>query len=160
MTRNDTTRLRANLIEFCNELDWKNPQAVTLTLKLARYVDGVRIKLTRQAAEQNLRHLKNVLRKKLVAFGFDKREVLHCVPIFEGNSTVREHIHLMLDRPKCIQVSEYADLIQREWARTVWGHGLVLVEPCYDQAGWLDYITKPRTKSDSYAVAIDWTNFN
>jgi hypothetical protein len=127
-------------------------------LKISRIVDGVWLRLTQIEAQQNLRHLLNVLHKQLGRYGFPKQATLQCVPIIEGRDGVRPHIHLMLDKPDCIGVDEYAALIQRLWAGTYWGHEKVTVEPCHDDAGWLSYISKLRTK-ETYADAIDWTNF-
>jgi hypothetical protein len=150
--------IRQALLAFCQTKTWINPQAVTLTLRLARWQDGLRASLTPSDAQQNLRHFLNVLHKRLGSYGFPKRNGLQRLPIFEGTDVVRPHIHMMLDRPGCIDVGRYADLIHREWAHTFWGHELVTVEPCTSAEGWLEYITKLRSKAD-YADAIDWTNF-
>lgn len=91
---------------FCARKDWTNPQAVTLTLRLSRLIDGAWVRLSQMDAQQNLRHLLNVIHKKLGAYGFPKRAQLQCLPIFEGREGVRPHIHLMLDRPDCIQSEE------------------------------------------------------
>jgi hypothetical protein len=149
--------LREALLEFCREKNWINPQAVTLTLRTSRLVGTVRVKLTAFEAQRNLRHFLKVVHKKLAPFGFPKKAVLQCLPIFEDDE-VRPHLHLMLDRPACIEAAEYADLLQYEWSRTDWALERADIKPCDDDDGWLDYISKLRTKSD-YAAAIDWTNF-
>jgi hypothetical protein len=158
MNKKDAVEIRDALRTFCAGKDWKNPQAITLTLRLSRLIDGVRFRLSQMDAQQNLRHLLNVIHKKLGAYGFPKRAQLQCVPIFEGREGVRPHYHLMLDRPPCIDAHEYAEMIHREWARTFWGHKKITIETCHDDAGWLAYISKLRTKEE-YADAIDWTNF-
>ena len=158
MNKTKDIAIRDALLDFCKTLRWTNPQAVTLTLRLARLVGPSWAPLTRLDAQQNLRHFLNVLHKKLGSRGLPKQAQLHCVPIFEGHDTVRPHLHLMLDRPNCIDAAEYAALIRHEWARTFWGHREVSVEPCHDDSGWLGYISKLRTKKE-YADAIDWTNF-
>ena len=131
---------------------------MTLTLRTSRPTGTVWVKLTAVEAQQNLRHFLNVVHKKLAAYGFPKKAELQCVPIFEGNDAVRPHFHLMLDRPACIEAAEYASLLEDEWSCTHWGHQRADVKPCDDEDGWLDYISKLRTKTD-YAAAIDWTNF-
>ena len=158
MDLKQTAAFREALLNFCRNKPWINPQAVTLTLRLARWQDGIRISLTRSDAEQNLRHFFNVLHKKLGSYGLPKRSTLQRLPIFEGSDVVRPHVHLMLDRPVCVTDDGYAQLIQHEWPRTRWGNELVTVEPCTSAEGWLNYITKFRSKAD-YADAIDWTNF-
>ena len=158
MDLKQATTIRQALLNFCQTKTWINPQAVTLTLRLARRKDGIRDPLTRSDAEKNLRHFLNVLHKKLGSYGFPKRGVLQRLPVVEGTATVRTHIHMMLDKPACIDAAAYAELIQQEWPRTDWGHELVTVEPCTSAEGWLAYITKLRSKAD-YADAIDWKNF-
>jgi hypothetical protein len=157
LSKHDTIELREALLEFCRSKNWNNPQAVTLTLRTWRPTDTVWVKLTEYEALQNLRHFLNVVHKKLAAYGFRKKDDLQCLPIFEDDR-VRPHLHLMLDRPQCIEAAEYADLLEYEWSRTHWGHERADIKPCDDEDGWLDYISKLRTKSD-YAAAIDWTNF-
>jgi hypothetical protein len=159
MNNTNAAALREALLQLCYQKPWTNPQAVTLTLKLARAVDQILVPLTVLDAQQNLRHFLNVMHKKLRPYGITKRTRLQCVPIFEGHSTVRKHIHLMIDRPHTIGDEDYATLIECEWRRTVWGHQKVTVEPCYDCCGWLRYISKVRSKQQ-YADAIDWTNFS
>ena len=158
MDKNHAIEIRDALRDFCSSKDWTNPQAVTLTLRLSRLIDGVWFRLSQVDAQQNLRHLLNVLHKKLRAYGFPKRAQLQCVPIFEGHEGVRPHIHLMLDRPPCIEAGEYAELIRFEWARTFWGHEKLLSSRVTMMLDWLAYISKLRTKAE-YADAIDWTNF-
>ncbi|MBC7832598.1 MAG: hypothetical protein H7Y62_11330 [Hyphomicrobium sp.] len=158
MNKKDAIEIRDAFRDFCTRKDWTNPQAITLTLRLSRLIDGAWFRLSQVDAQQNLRHLRNVIHKRLGAYGYPKRAQLQCVPIFEGREGVRPHIHLMMDRPHCIAADEFADLIRFEWGRTFWGHEKVTIEPCHDAAGWLAYISKLRTKAE-YADAIDWTNF-
>jgi hypothetical protein len=158
MDLKQATTIQQALLAFCQTRTWINPQAVTLTLRLARWQDGLRTSLTPSDAQQNLRHFLNVLHKKLGSCGFTKHSVLQRLPIFEGTATVRPHYHMILDRPACIDAPRYAELILQEWPRTYWGYKLVTVEPCTSADGWLDYITKLRSKAD-YADAIDWKNF-
>lgn len=159
MAKTKDVALRSEFIKFCRTKIWTNPQAVTLTFKQGRQAGLIWVRLTRDAAQQNLRHFRNVIRKRLGRHGFPKSAQLGCVPVFEGTDLVRTHVHLMLDRPNCIQSEEYAAMIEREWQRTRWGYRLVTVEPCYDDDGWLSYISKLRTKEE-FADAIDWTNFS
>ncbi len=147
MNKKHTIELREALLEFCRNKNWINPQAVTLTLRTSRLTDTVRVKLTEVEALQNLRHFLNVVHKKLAAYGFRKKDELQCLPIFEDDE-VRPHLHLMLDRPACIEAAEYADLLEHEWSRTHWGHQRAEIKPCYDDEGWRDYISKVRTKCE------------
>ena len=158
----DTKRTLAHriaLLDFCKSKTWTSPHAVTLTLKVGSQIGGAWHTLTQYEAQQNLRHWLNVLRKKLVRLGFAKDGELQRVPIFEGREhEVRPHYHLMLDKPDCIETPQYESLIRYEWQRTRWGHQRVTVDACYDEDGWLRYISKLRTK-EQYADSIDWTNF-
>ena len=110
MSKHHTIELREALLEFCRSKNWNNPQAVTLTLRTSRPSGTVWVKLTEYEALQNLRHFLNVLHKKLAAYGFRKKAELQCLPIFEDDR-VRPHLHLMLDRPECIEAAEDADLL-------------------------------------------------
>jgi hypothetical protein len=150
---------RSALLDFCRSKTWTSPHAVTLTLKTRTLVGDIWQSLTQLEAQQNLTHWLNVVRKKLVRLGFSKHAALQRVPIFEGRQHQhRPHYHLMLDKPDCIETPEYETLIQHEWQRTRWGHQRVTVDACHDEDGWLNYITKLRTK-EQYAASIDWTNF-
>jgi hypothetical protein len=158
MHKHEAIAIRDAVLEFCKKENWSNPQAVTLTLKQARMDGTVWVPLTQLEAQQNLRHVLNVLHKKLAAYGFRKQDRLRCAAMHEGGNAVRHHYHLMLDRPDCIEAAEYEGLIKYEWARSHWGYKQVTIVPCYDENGWLDYISKLHTKDD-YAASIDWTNF-
>lgn len=159
MNSTDVAALRHAFLNFCKTKIWTNPQAVTLTLKVARRIDsGGWLRLSQTAAQQNLSHFLNVLRKGLWRRGFLEEPELQCIPIYEGCQDVRPHIHLVLDKPDGIGQEHYTALIHQEWSRTHWGHQLVTVEPCHNEEGWLTYIAKARTKAD-YGDAIDWMNF-
>ena len=157
MNKKDAIEIRDALRYFCARKDWTNPQAITLTLRLSRLIDGVWFRLSQMDAQQNLRHLLNVLHKKLGTYGFQSVRSSNACPSLKG-AKVFVYIHLMLERPPCINADEYAELIRFEWARTFWGHEKITIEPCHDDAGWLAYMSKLRTKEE-YADAIDWTNF-
>ena len=154
MPWNTTPAERREFIKFPNEdLDESTSRHFNFQTRSSNGADWVR--LTRDEAQQNLRHFRNVIHKQLRRYGFPKRAPLRCVPVFEGTDIVRTHVHLMLDRPDCIQSDEYAKIIQREWQRTFWGHRLVTVELCHDNDGWLFYISKLQPRKTSQTHRLD-----
>jgi hypothetical protein len=149
--------LRDAALKFFKAKVWSDPFAVTLTLKNARREGEYWIGRKDGDAQRNLGHFLNVLRKKFERRGLSKTKGLQCVPVLEGNDDVREHLHLIIDKPACVGIEEFHALISAEWSRTHWGHARVDIRPCYDTEGCLKYYLKLCTKSD-YAAAIDWTN--
>ena len=159
MTKTHCIAFREAVLDFCKDKTWTNPQAITLTLKRRRQDGTVWVSIAEGDAQRNLTHFLNVIRRKLQRrYGFPKTAELQCIPVLEGTDDVRDHFHLMLDRPACIDQEAYSALIAEEWSRTDWGMPRLTIKPCFNEQGWVDYITKLRTKSD-YAAAIDWTNF-
>lgn len=145
---------RAALLDFWKNRTWTSPVAVTLTLR-ERTVGG---RLTQFAAQQNLQHMLNVLRKKLRKHGFPKKTVLHRLAVLEGGKNGhRPHYHLILDNPTSIDARIFRSIFKREWPRTSWGHERLTVVGCHYARGWLAYILKLFTK-ENYADSIDWTN--
>jgi hypothetical protein len=112
----------------------------------------------RVGAKRNLRLFLNILNRRTFGkSGVRKGKKLNCVAIMEGNT--RPHFHLCLEKPGGFSDSDFIELIGLAWAKTRFGDCQFDAKPCYDVNGWLDYITKYRTKSD-YSDSIDWKNFH
>lgn len=140
---------------------WKNPFAVTLNLKQASKVETDRgrsfVALTDQYASQNLRHFLNRVTRHYhgnAGRRFGKR--LPVIPVLEGGNGHRLHYHLLIDLPEATSLDEVYPLFVTEWMRTQWGYGQVNIQQNPD-AGWLNYITKLRSKID-VGESIDWMN--
>jgi hypothetical protein len=64
----------------------------------------------------------------------------------------------MIDLPVTATLAHVYPLFVAEWMKTQWGYGQVHIQPCHDD-GWLDYITKLRSKID-VGESIDWMNLH
>ena len=159
MNTPDHQQLRAELMRELGRIEWRNPCAVTLTLKLSISSDRVRTNLDEMKASENLRHFFNRFNRAAFGKGWHRKALgLNCVPVFEGSTLVRPHYHLCIDRPENMSLDDFASAIATHWSETHWGYNEVDVQPCENVNGWLNYITKRRTKSD-YADSIDWINY-
>ena len=148
--------LRNAFLSWCDISNWRNPVAVTLTLKRSiRTASGAFISPGPGDYEQNLRHFINVLNRRI--FGNKVRHGLRlkCIAVLEGDKTVRWHYHLLVERPRQLCLEALIALIVWEWGKTRWGYHELDVRPC--DAGWLSYMTKFRSKMH-YADSIDWLN--
>jgi len=153
-------RFHTTLKNSIDPSSWKNPCAVTLTLKLAISNNGMTTELDPIKASENLRHFQNRLNRSLVGRGYPvKRKGVPCLAVYEGTSSVRPHYHLCLERPERVPIEAFTSLIQQHWSATHWGYHMTLVEPCSDIDGWVHYMIKRRSKSD-FASSIDWINTN
>jgi hypothetical protein len=55
---------KAALLDFLDISHWKNPVAITLTMKQGRFIGRTFVKLTPELSSQNLRHFRNVMNRK------------------------------------------------------------------------------------------------
>jgi len=134
---------------------WRQPFAVTLTLKQVRWIDGsVQVSLTPEIASRNVRHFLNVLNKQVYGSASQRHgKRLRSLVAFEGSGTKRLHCHLMVDCPRPDLVETFPASVARAWSAADWSDCQIDVRPCDD--GWLTYMTKFRDKPD-FASAFDW----
>ncbi len=130
---------------------WRAPYAITLTLKQAIWFEGesgkIRRSITNEDASQNFRHFMNRLNRS--AFGKAAQRFgkgLAVVPILEGTQDKRLHYHALVECPDHLNCC-FQSLIVRHWLATDWGYHQIDCQHRAD-AGWLNYITKFRDKSD------------
>lgn len=136
---------------------WNSPFAVTLTLKQAHYDGLTRVALGPYEASKNLRHFLNLVNKSVLTKAELRRgEKLNCIPVIEDGN-VRPHFHLCLDKPAELSDEHFIALIETCWRKTKFGYTETQIKRC--DAGWLNYMTKYKTKS-AYADSIDWMNFH
>jgi hypothetical protein len=155
----DNAAIRKQVREFSKVIPCASPFAVTLTLKLAHNEGGCRVPLTELGASRNLKLFLNILNRKAFGkSGMSKGKKLCCVAILEDGK-LRPHFHLCLQKPDSFSDRDFVELIESAWVRTRFGYTQIDAKPCYDVGGWLNYITKYRTKSD-FADSIDWANFH
>ena len=158
MNKLEHQKFRAAVLEFTDRTTWQNPYAVTLTLKEGISENGAYTALDMIKASENLRHFRNRLNQSVFGKGCKRKRLsVRCFAVYEGTSTVRGHYHLCLDRPENVTREQFEAQIERQWRETTWGRKKITIEPCTDLDGWLNYITKRRSKSD-FTSSIDWFN--
>lgn len=140
-----------------NDAKWHAPYGVTLHFRRVSYLkgsSGVR-HLTADIAKQNVRHFINVLNKWAFGKAYKYGRRIQLVSVVEGSINGVLHYHLQIECPIFELEPQFADLLKALWLKTDWG-AEIYVE-CYVDPGWIDYITKLRTKA-CFADAIDWEN--
>jgi hypothetical protein len=148
-------KLQQAVRTYISTLPWKNPVALTLTLKQAVVVNGCRVSLDALHAQSALRHTFNVVDRNLYGNKVRNGKRLPRFAVYEGGDGIRYHYHIMLDVPHHVTVEYLTTLIWTTWRQTQWGYEVMDCTPC--DAGWANYITKLGTKSD-FGSAIDWRN--
>ena len=135
---------------------WRNPTAVTLTVRKVQVFGSTRVWADLHECSKNLRHFLNLLNKR--AYRSQGKKIrIGCIPVIEQMQDGRYHYHLALDRPEHISAFRFRFLVAQLWAKTHWGYKQVRVEPKCDD-GWINYIAKLKSKA-SYPDAFDWLNF-
>lgn len=158
MTHLNDSAIQSSVRDFLSIDDWNSPFAVTLTMKqrLMGELNGNPsfTKLDRYEASKNLKHFLNKLNRRLFKNSharFGKR--VRVIPILEGGSGTNLHWHLVIECPRDDLVDVFPSMIDSLWRATNWGDVQTHIAPC--DAGWLDYITKRRSKPD-FGTSIDW----
>lgn len=149
VTSADIEKFEAATRGFFAGMQWANPYAVSLTLKVYSEPEW----LDRIAATQNVHHFLNRLNRKLL--GPYTKKKLRTFSVYEAGG--RPHFHMCVDCPTAISADLFRDNIEHAWASTRWSRKQVDVQPCYYLDGWLSYMTKQKTKA-CYLDAIDWRN--
>lgn len=148
MKTEPTQRLIYNhaITQWLNLGEWSNPMALTLTLKQSIQPDvGQHIRITEHAAAQNVRHLLNVLNRKLL-----RRSELRAGArigaafVSEQGEDKRLHYHGVIECPRQGMMAQLPALIGHLWAETTWGYQRTEVAPC--DGGWISYILKGKDK--------------
>jgi hypothetical protein len=154
----DISRLRQSIIDFVNFPSWRNPIAVTLTLKQRITILGGSLSINKDRCSQNFHHFLNRLNRQL--FGNRARRYGKSIPVFsviEESADSRTHIHSLIDRPESVSIEEYKALITHSWKETDWGYNHIHFDENPNE-GWIWYMTKPSQKTE-FDLSIDWTNY-
>lgn len=157
----NNNKIQGSVREFVMDLNFRNPIAVTLTLKQAIPLEDSLsrgyIRITPDRASQNLRHFLNVINYKCLGKKASRHG--HRIPVFsvlEGTQEKRLHFHLLMDWPIGSNANEIETMISTNWQKTQWGYHQIDVKTQADE-GWINYITKMRDKED-FSSSIDWEN--
>jgi hypothetical protein len=149
--------------DWIDTTDWKNPFAVTLTLKQRISIPNDRgrhtVSLTPITASRNLQHFLNVMNKQVYGSAAQRHaKSLPVLSMLEGGSDKRLHYHLAIDCPRDDLAARFPSMIIQSWRKTLWGYDEIDVQPADEKWGkYIDYITKLRDKPD-FADSIDWMN--
>lgn len=161
MTYGERGQVQLILRNWISQQNFVQPFAVTLTLRQCVTVPigtpSARMWINETLASQNLRHFLNKLNRSIfgkAAIRFNKS--VACIPILEGGTHKRLHYHLLLDCPRADLVESFPGLIADHWRSSMWGYHQLDCQRDPD-AGWVNYMTKFRDKTD-FADAIDWVN--
>lgn len=152
-----------DLEDWFNEKRVSNPIAVTLTLKQKVETDKFRGRfgtpIDSIKISENIRHFMNrlnqqIFKKAFVRFG--KR--LSVIPVIEGNSRIRYHVHMTLQKPDCLDLPEFHSLISKCWVETQYGYNNIKIKPIYDYEGWISYTLKSKSKVGGIQSSVDLDN--
>ena len=99
---------KGSYLNYFNTRRIPNAISVTLTLKQRLEITDCKGRLVEKLdpikVSQNIRHFMNVLNQSVFGkgfFRFGKR--LSVIPVIEGDSFVRLHVHMTLERPERIE---------------------------------------------------------
>lgn len=146
-------QVRAALLDFFDIRKFKNPVAVTLTMK--QRVDGQN--LDSILASENLRHFCSRLNAKVLGSAAKRHgKKLQILAVLETSADGRLHYHLLIDRPERYDPASFGALVTQQWGRTRFGYFEVDIQHTADE-GWLRYILKLRQKH-RIADSIDWSS--
>lgn len=159
MNYNKLIKYKRATERFVDFESWQNPIALTLTCK--KVISPVRpwpFWIDEYAASQNVGHFLNLLNARLVSRTERRRGVrIGTYAVLERDQSDRPHCHAMIECPNEEMIDRLPALVPQLWRKTHWGHRHTVVKTCWDD-GWLDYITKFRTKFE-YDSGNDWLNF-
>ena len=155
--------VKSDYIDFFNNRRVPNAVSVTLTLKQRIESNDFRgrfgVTLDSIKVSENTRHFLNRLNQKVYGksfLRFGKR--LSVIPVIEGNAVIRQHVHMILERPDYININDFELLIYECWSKTKFGYNNILIKPIYNYSGWLDYILKNKSKNEDLHSSVDWDN--
>lgn len=159
MNRVERYEYRDAFRSFVDLEKFVNPFSVTLTLKQSVVVRRGRSRfhsrITPDRAVQNFSHFMNLLNRKFYGHSYKRHgKRVQVIPILEGGGTTRFHYHCVLD---CPRPTDWFDMFVEDcWGQTDYGYDQTDIQPGTD-AGWLNYISKFRTKNE-FDQSIDWIN--
>ena len=141
-----------------------NAVAVTLTLKQRVEINDFKgrfgTNLDSVKVSNNTRDFMNRLNQRIFRNSFKRNgKRLSVLPITEGNSFIRLHIHMTLERPDRLNLEEFSKLISKCWSETTFGHHDICIKPIDDNyLGWIEYKLKNKSKGEGLQYSVDWDN--
>ena len=154
---------KTNYLDYLDQRRVPNPVSVTLTLKQRIECNDFKgrfgINLDPIKVSENTRHFMNRLNQSVFGKGFlryGKR--LSVIPVIEGNSFIRLHVHMTLEKPNHIDINEFEQLISKCWSKTKFGYNNIKIKPIDNYMGWVDYTLKNKSKGEGFRSSVDWDN--
>jgi len=146
-----------------------NPLFVTFTLKqkiqFQSEVGTHLVDLDEVYMRTNFRHFSNRLNKKVFGNSFRRYgKRLKMVVVEEGKKNgVRLHQHTVIETPSHLDQLQFNSLIGEIWTnKTLWGYEDIRFDVPNkskgDVSGWINYITKSKSKGRDLNSSIDWEN--
>jgi len=146
-----------------------NPLFVTFTLKQKMEFQSkfgtYLVDLDEYGIRTNFRHFSNRLNKKVFGNSFRRYgKRLKMVVVEEGGKNeVRLHLHTVIETPSHLDQLQFKSLIGDIWTnKTLWGYEDIRFDVPNkskgDVSGWINYITKSKTKGRDLNSSIDWEN--
>lgn len=135
------------------------PNSINVTLTFKQYAEGQW--LTREAADQNVRHFRNLLNRHLFGNAYKRfGKQLAMFVVHEGTTYTRHHIHGVIECPDGWDAKDFMKLVIRIWTQTRFGyteHHYEVPATTERESGWVHYCLKKRTKLD-FVASVDWEN--
>ena len=131
------------MLRFFDIGNWKNPVAITLTMKQGRFFDRTFVELTPGLCSQNLRHFRNVLNRKAFKNASHKKK-MKCVAVLSNRRMAATTIISPWTDLSASMTSAFASWSIRSGATPI-GREQTAYELPADQ-GWISYMIKLKTK--------------
>ncbi len=140
-------------IKWITQIDWQ--LAITLTF----YKD-----CTEHRARKTMRRLWNGIDRQLYGQALKKegKRVKRVCAFEKGHSGTHYHYHIATKPPQDIDISfdKYKLLIAKEWNKLSSAGYIKKFQPIYDNKGWVDYITKEITTTNTDVIDEVTTHLN
>lgn len=154
---------KSDYVDYFSKNRIPNPVAVTPTMKQRIETTNCRgrygFNLDLISASQNTKYFLNRLNQSAISKKFGRFGNGLCViPVTEGNSVIRLHTHMVLERPEHRSFDEFEILIAKSWSKTNFGYNDIKIKPIDDYDGWMNYLFKNKSKGEGLQSSVDWAN--
>lgn len=154
---------KSDFFEFFEGRRVPHAIAVTLTLKQKVQIDDFRgrfeQRLDRINVSENTRHFMNRLNQRVFGKGYLRYgNRLSVIPVIEGNSFIRLHIHMTIEKPNHLSLRQFEILVTECWSKTRFGYNNIKIKPIHDYEGWINYKLKNKSKGEGLQSSVDWDN--
>jgi hypothetical protein len=147
-------------------MDFRNPYAITLTLKEKIRINDENgnvyfLKTNKENASTNLRHFLNRFNSDAYGHKYRSRTGIirmPCIPILEGDGEdKRYHYHLLVDAPAHLLNGDanpdvpdepFRNKVCFHWGKTNLAYSQIVIRKITDIEGWNKYIHKENIKND------------